>query len=317
MNEILQGDAFTILKTLPAESVDCIITSPPYFGLRDYGSLAQIGGEPSLIEYIDHLLEVTAELKRVLKKTGTLWWNHGDSYAGTPSGVSGVGSKLNGGKRTQNHVAKFATTRGRRGGQEVISKSLTMQAHRLAIRMMDEQGWILRNQVIWHKPNIMPASVRDRFTTDFEPVFFFAKSQRYFFNQQFEPLAQTSIDRVKYGWRSVKANASVKGRTTGVALAEMGARFANPRGRNMRAVWRISTSSSRGIHIAPYPEKLVEPMILAGCPQGGVCLDPFAGSGTTCAVAKRLGRDYIGIELNPTYAKVAERRLADTAAPLF
>lgn len=274
-NKILQGDVLEMLKMIPSESVDCIITSPPYFGLRDYGIGGQIGLENSLEEYILKMLSVTAELKRVLKKTGVMWWNHGDSYAGAPSGPSGKGSTLNGGKKTQNDFAKKATGRSRRGGSTIPDKSLTLQAHRLAIRMVDEQGWILRNQVIWHKPNVMPASVKDRFTVDFEPVFFFAKSPKYFFEQQFEPLSQVSINRAKYGWKSTKANASVAHGRFGISVEKMGERFANPKGRNKRAVWKIPTSTSRHAHVAMFPEALLETMVRAGSPRGGGNTGPF------------------------------------------
>lgn len=277
--KILQGDSLKVLKTIPDESVDCIITSPPYYGLRDYGVSGQIGAEETMDEYFDSLLAITAELKRVLKPSGTLWWNHGDSYAGNRSGPSGETSKLNGGKRTQNHVANLATGQRRRGGT-LPTKSLTLQAYRIALRMCDEQGWILRNQIIWYKPNVMPSSAKDRFTVDFEPVFFFVKNERYHFEPQYEPqyepLSPVSIERVKYGWKSKKANASAKGSTIGIDVSEMGARFANPRGRNKRTVWKIATSNSRELkHIAMFPEKLIEPMILSGCPRGGGCTRSF------------------------------------------
>lgn len=261
---IIHGDTLEVLKTLPDESVDCIITSPPYFGLRDYGIDRQIGTEDSFEEYLKNLLAVTKECRRVLKKTGTLWWNHGDSYAGAASGLSGVGSKLNGGKRHQNALAKMATVKGRRGGT-MPDKSLTLQAHRLAIRMIDEQGWILRNQIIWHKPNVMPSSAKDRFTVDFEPVFFFVKDIRYHFEPQYEPVSDISLKRAEYGFKSKKANQA----GGGVDVEKMGTRFVNPRGRNKRAVWKIPTSGSKAAHIAMFPKSLIEPMVLSGCPQGG------------------------------------------------
>lgn len=306
--KILQGDAFSVLKTLENESIDCIITSPPYWGLRDYGIEGQLGSERSFKEYADTLLNITAECQRVLKKAGTLWWNHGDSYAHkTPMGRQGKN-----GERADRRLTPHSIG----GTTEFPDKSLTLQAHRLAIRMVDEQGWILRNQIIWHKPNVMPASVKDRFTVDFEPVFFFTKSKTYHFEPQYEPLSQVSIDRVKYGWKSKKANASAKGNTVGIDVEEMGTRFANPRGRNKRTVWKIPTSGSRFAHVAMFPPALIEPMILAGCPLGGVLLDPFMGSGTTLAVAAKLGREGIGIELNPEYIEIAKRRLAGVQIPL-
>lgn len=281
MEKILVGDSLDMLKTLPDESVDCIITSPPYYGLRDYGREGQIGLEDTLAAYLDRMLGITAECKRVLKSTGTLWWNQGDSYAGRASGTSGAGSTLNGGKRHQNALAKAATTLHRRGG-EVPDKSLTLQAHRLAIRMCDEQGWILRNQVIWYKPNVMPSSAKDRFTVDFEPVFFFAKSERYHFEQQKEPVSEISLKRAEYAFKSGKANQSgVLGKASmkGVDVEKMGTRFVNPEGRNKRTVWKIPTSGSKLAHVAMFPEALVEPMIRAGSPGGGGDPRPVHGFG--------------------------------------
>src|SRR3990167_2205731 len=184
-NKIICGDSLEVLKTLPTDSVDCIITSPPYYGLRDYGVDGQIGLEKSLAEYLDRMLAITAELKRVLKFTGTLWWNHGDSYAGSGMGGGDTGFSK---ERHRPELLSYKTGKNKRPlNKENPTKSLLLQAHRLAIRMIDEQGWILRNQLIWHKPNCMPSSVKDRFTVDFEPIFFFTKSKKYWFEPQREP----------------------------------------------------------------------------------------------------------------------------------
>lgn len=309
-NIILFGDALTELRKLPDECIDCIVTSPPYWGLRSYGigsENGEIGQEKSLKIFLDSLLLITKELHRVLRKEGTLFWNHGDSYGGTGSKGSYRDPKYPKGRNGQS----VSLSAG------FMEKCLLLQAHRLVIRMIDEQDWILRNQVIWHKPNVMPSSAKDRFTVDFEPVFFFVKSKKYHFEAQYEPLSEVSIERVKYGWKSKKANASYKGRTTGIAVEEMGDRFANPRGRNKRTVWKISTSNSREEHVAMFPEKLIEPMVLAGCPRGGVVLDPFMGAGTTALVAKKLGRQYIGIEMNPAHIKIAEERIRKVQPSLF
>src|SRR3990167_10591238 len=180
VNTIICGDALEVLKTLPDECIDCVITSSPYYGLRDYGVEGQIGLEPTLNEYLDKILSITAELKRVLKKTGTMWWNHGDSY-GTSHSPGSLG-------KYDKNPDRFAqldnSEKGRSPGPE---KCLLLQNFRLAQRMIDEQQWILRNVLIWHKPNVMPSSVKDRFTVDFEPIFFFSKSKKYWFEQQFEP----------------------------------------------------------------------------------------------------------------------------------
>lgn len=315
-NRIICGDALAVLKTLPPESVDTVITSPPYWGLRNYGVDGQLGLESSIQEYLDHMLEITAQCFRVLKSTGTLWWNHGDSYAGGASGISGIGSTLNGGKKTQTDFAKAAGTKGRRA-PGIPNKSLTLQAHRLAIRMIDEQGWLLRNTLIWYKPNVMPTSAKDRFTVDFEPVFFFAKSASYYFKSQKEPVAQVSIERAKYAFRSKKANMNGKISSTGISVEGMGSRFVPTDGRNKRAVWKIPTSGSKYEHVAMFPEALVRPFIDAGTPPSGIILDPFMGAGTTAVVAKKMGCQYIGIELNPEYIKIAEERIEKVQVPMF
>lgn len=375
---ILQGDVLEQLRGLPGESVDCIVTSPPYYGLRDYGVARQIGLEKTLAEYLDKMLLITAELKRVLKKTGTMWWNHGDSYSHKqPSGFQGK----NGGRADR----RF-TTHGLPGRADVPEKSLMLQAHRLAIRMVDEQGWILRNQIIWHKPNVMPSSVKDRFTVDFEPIFFFSKSKKYWFEAQYEP--HTAGTHARGG---IKKGATSDFRETSQATKKGGWNelppVTNPLGRNKRSVWKISTAPFKEAHFATFPEALLETPIKAGCPEfvcikcriprekiferrqiakvasetgyqdekmnannlarkrqayralglegppspifkgytdcgckaefvGGVVLDPFLGAGTTAVVAKRLGRHYIGIELNPEYVKISEARLGHVQLPL-
>ena len=310
---ILIGDSLQELKKLNSESVDCIVTSPPYWGLRNYGVEGQIGCEKSVEEYVSKLCGIFDEIRRILKPSGTCWVNIGDTYiSGGGRGVEQSFVRDRKGSKNMNHPDAPAKSKLR----SVMGKSLMQVPARFAIEMAN-RGWILRNEIIWHKPNVMPASCKDRFTVDFEPVYFFVKNKKYNFNQLREPLAQASIDRVKYGWLSEKANASVKGRTVGIKVEEMGSRFADPRGRNRRTVWKIPTSSSRLKHIAMFPEKLVEPMILAGSPMGGVCLDPFMGAGTTGVVAVKLGREFIGIELNPEYAYMAEERIGETTKPML
>lgn len=344
MNKILQGSVLDVLKTLPDESVDCIITSPPYYGLRDYGDqtktiwggnpeckhdweykeryvhrgsskntihaainagnlkvewktsdaiclkcgawYGQLGLEPTLTLFIEHMTLVTAELKRVLKKTGTLWWNHGDSYGGTSSKGDYRDPKYKNGRNGQ---AKSVTA-------GFMEKSLLLQVYRLAIRMTDEQKWILRNQIIWHKPNVMPSSAPDRFCVDFEPILFFTKSKKYWFKLQKEKATYTDSregkGRQEYNNRNTKAGVLVNGE------------------RVKRTVWRVTTKPFKEAHFATFPQDLIEPMVLAGCPEGGLVLDPFMGAGTTAVVAKKLGRNYLGIELNPQYIEMAEKRIS-------
>jgi DNA modification methylase len=289
MNEIITGDAATVLKTLPDNYVDCIITSPPYYGLRDYGNNNQIGLESTLDEYLNKLLEVTLECKRILKPSGTLWWNHGDSYGG---------SCMTGGDSKKEISERMRRTKV---NTRVSQKSLAMTPYRLALHMVDEQGWILRNQIIWHKPNCMPSSVKDRFTVDYEPVFFFTKNKKYYFKQLFDVVGEETKKRYKYEFFAGKD--AKLGHT-------VGRKILNSKGRNKRCVWAITTKPFKESHFATFPEGLVLLLIEAGCPEGGIVLDPFAGAGTTLLVAKKMGRQYIGIELNPEYIDMAQKRLA-------
>jgi site-specific DNA-methyltransferase (adenine-specific) len=304
-NIIYQGDSLSILKTLPDEFVDCIMTSPPYFGLRDYGIEGQLGLEPSFQEFISKLCDVFDEAKRVLKKDGTCFVNLGDTY-GTRSGRQN--QMLKGASAEDTSYGgipiEFPAVRQDIKGKD-SHKCLLQIPSRFAIEMVN-RGWILRNEIIWSKPNVMPSSADDRFTVDFEKLFFFVKNKDYYFEQQLEPLKEISLKRAEYGWDCDRAN-----NQAGIHTEKMGDRFVNPLGRNKRCVWEIVTSSFSEAHFATYPEELCETPIKAGSPKGGIVLDPFFGSGTTGAVAKKLGRDYIGIELNPEYIKIAEKRLKD------
>lgn len=388
LDTILKGDVLEQLRALPDECVDCIITSPPYYSLRDYGVEGQLGLEPTLAEFLNRMLLITAELKRVLKKTGTMWWNHGDNY----SHKQAMGNQGKNGGRADRRF----TPSGIPGRVDTPEKSLTLQAHRLAIRMVDEQGWILRNQIIWHKPNVMPSSIRDRFTVDYEPIFMFAKSKRYFFETQRQRTGK-EYSWEEYGARLGKDWQNGKNRKeTDLAEGMLNMKKrdggrSHPEGRNMRTVWKIATKSFKEAHFATFPEALIETPIRAGCPefvcikcgkprekmikngerilgshsrkavgkygeasereggkmyyrghgalipnaryekivegytdcgcgagwQGGVCLDPFMGAGTTAVVARKLGRHYLGIELNPEYIRIAEKRLNDVQLTLL
>jgi site-specific DNA-methyltransferase (adenine-specific) len=287
VNRILCGDALSILKKLPAESIDCVVTSPPYWSLRDYGVPGQLGLEASVDQYLIKLLAVLDEVRRVLKPQGTCWVNLGDVYS----------------------------TRSSKKGGKHPSKCLLQIPSRFALGMTD-RGWILRNEIIWHKPNCMPQSVKDRFTVDFEKLFFFVKSRYYYFSQQFEPLRYAP--RLRHS--ASNANHKAKRRYGDLFISSINPHTAEAsrlrvlaRGRNKRCVWKISTRPFYGRHFAVYPEELVETPIRAGCPEGGVILDPFSGSGTTLLVARRLGRNFIGIDLNPKYVRMSEERLAKAA----
>jgi len=307
---ILTGDVLEQLKSLPDESVNCVVTSPPYWGLRDYGQDGQLGLEPTPDEYVSKMVEVFREVRRVLTIDGTLWLNIGDSY--NPAGRSSTKAGFNkryfnkeykDGKQdaTENHL-KFS------GAADVKPKELVGIPWRLALAMSAD-GWYLRQDIIWAKPNVMPESVRDRCTKSHEYVFLLTKSPKYYYDHVAikEPVSDVSLKRAKSGWKSDRPSAKTsKG---GINVEVMGNRFVNPAGRNKRDVWFIPTASFKGAHFAVMPERLVEPCILAGCPEGGVVLDPFFGSGTVGVVAIKHNRKYIGIELNPEYVEVAKKRL--------
>lgn len=443
-NRIINGSAEEELKKIPDNLVNCIITSPPYWGLRDYEADGQIGLEESLDEYIERLLLITGELKRVLREDGILYWVHGDSYSRS---MSAFWKKVKG-KELKTHYQP---------------KCLILQNWRLVLRMIDEQGWILRNVIIWSKPNHMPQSVTDRLTNSYEPVFMFVKNKRYYFDLDsirlphkfgarcgtwteyqdhvrgkvneyhksqktkiagMEGKGKTSYPKERaenFGsprarvWREVENDEEeikklekqtygsvgkraklmlLKGKTTttikrrledvvkylriklkesglnvpklaqitglkettishyfradimGQALPdrstwetfkpilglgeyddyikeELRTALPNPHplGKNPGDVWEISTQpappEARGKHFALFPEKLIIPMILAGCPVGGLVLDPFMGAGTTAVVAKKLGRNYLGIEINPEFVEIAEKRLKKIPENLF
>ncbi len=340
-NRIYHGDALTILRTLPSESVDMVMSSPPYWALRDYGVDGQLGLEATFEEYIEKLCTIFDEVKRALKQEGTCWVNIGDTYSATQRSANAGTGFMSRGKHLHNEQVsqKYPTLPG---------KCLVMVPFRFAIAMVN-RGWILRNTIIWQKPNAMPESVKDRFTDDFEYLFFFVKSQHYYFKQQFEPLAEATLPRYLRGVSDTNKYAEIGNKKIAGAGAlntprpnrkhvnsqyetfgngfvghcgyykANGEPLFNPNGRNMRSVWAISTTSYPDAHFAVYPQELVETPLQAGCPPEGTVLDPFLGSGTTAVVAKRLGRQYIGIELNASYVAMAHQRIAkamqETASP--
>lgn len=421
-NKIIQGDCLEVMKTLPSESVDCVMTSPPYWALRDYGTASweggnpecehlvgrasrgglsefqkgnegsfgdeairtgekcphcgavrkdlQLGLEPTFNEYIKKLCDIFDEVKRVLKKEGTCWVNIGDTY----SGSGGAGGDYNeGGLKEGQPTYKQSKI-------NYPDKSLVMIPFRFALEMVN-RGWILRNTIIWQKPNCMPSSVKDRFTVDFEYLFFFAKSKKYFFETQYEPLAESSLldPRIDKGLVLHKSGKAIMKENQ----AGMKGCCINSYGRNKRAVWTICPRPFKEAHFAVYPEELCETPLKAGCPEfvckkcgkarekileptveyskflgqswhdhsndaeagfgqqtrgfssrkgnvtgikrynekgysvcdcnagfeSGIVLDPFFGSGTTGLVALKQNKKFIGIELNPKYIEIAQKRL--------
>jgi len=362
---IIQGNCLEVLKTLLDESIDCCVTSPPYWSLRDYqvsdyiwdgndncehtwithikkptggkGDNANVGSnknnfanmrdhnivsnfcskcgawkgslglEPTFQLYIKHLCDIFDEVKRVLKKEGTLWVNLGDTYS--VSGGAGSQYKPNKWER-QKKIESDSRHYGGHICKDLLPKSLCQIPPRFAIAMT-ERGWILRNELIWHKPNCMPSSIKDRFTVDFEKIYFFTKSPKYYFETQYEPLAEATKIRLKHRFNHTKGDIASAVKSTGIRKYQENYKGEKVKGRIKRCVWSIPTKGYSEAHYAVYPEDLVVTPIKAGCPVGGVVLDPFFGSGTTGLVAKKLQRHYLGIELNPTYIEIAKRRIGE------
>jgi DNA modification methylase len=311
LNRIIRGDALKVLRRLPAESIDCVVTSPPYWSLRDYGVRGQLGLEANPEEYIERLCAIFDEIRRVLKAAGTCWVNLGDAYA-TRSSKTG---KRPGYPQPILSPASNMALDFKRPLAPLPGKCLVQLPARFALGMI-ERGWILRNEIIWHKPNCLPQSARDRFTVDFERLFFFVKQRRYYFRQQFEPL----VGRNRLLHRLINPDSPRKRVYGDRYVAAINPRSAEAsrlrilrRGRNKRSVWRIAVRPFQGEHFAVYPPELIETPIKAGCPKGGVVLDPFVGSGTTALVARQLGRNFIGIDLNSDYVRLARQRLAQAA----
>ena len=304
-DKIIQGNSLKVLKTLPDGFIDCVITSPPYWGLRDYENAEQLGSEEHFETFITNLCNIFDEVKRVLKPEGTCFVNLGDTYGGSGSGTTKFADTSEYVKNSkQVYVLPNGTAKASQFRGTSLNKSLLMIPERFSIEMLN-RGWILRNQIIWHKPNQMPSSATDRFTVDFEKMFFFVKSQKYYFEQQVEKSIWAEFDarsKVKGGVKSNGKTASGKYATNKVAYTEGGMR-------NMRTVWSINTEPCFDAHFATYPQKLIEVPLKAGCPENGLVLDPFFGSGTTGIYAKKAGRNYLGIELNPDYIKIANKRL--------
>ncbi|MDD3098855.1 MAG: site-specific DNA-methyltransferase [Bacilli bacterium] len=330
---ILTGDCRKILPTLEAESIDCCVTSPPYWGLRNYGMDDQIGVEETLDQYIQTLVGVFREVRRVLKPEGTLWLNLGDKYAkSTPCGNGDptIGKKPIGSCIPMPKEMPYQ------------DKCLMLVPARVSIALIDD-GWILRNEIIWAKTNPIPSSAPDRCnnshesiylfgksdhkkylqTSSEETIFLFAKQPKYYFDQDSiaEP-ASTNDQRQPVGSKGTVGhpNAGLRNKIGGnkfpgkVSTTYSGNPFIPSGTRIKRDVWTLSTATSENQreeieHYAKYPEALVKPCILAGCPVGGTVLDPFSGSGTTGKVAHDLGREYIGIELNPAYAEASEKKI--------
>lgn len=295
---ILTGDCRTVLQTLADESVNCVVTSPPYFGLRDYGMDGQIGLEPTPDAFVVEMVAVFREVRRVLRKDGTLWLNLGDSYAG-----GGRGGGAEGCKQRTNAGSLLGPKKAPDG---LKPKDLMGIPWRVAFALQAD-GWWLRQDIIWHKPNPMPESITDRCTKAHEYLFLLTKGERYAFDAK--AIAETCVSTAPAG-NKVSATKGRIGGGGGWDASPKSDRSIPADGRNKRSVWTVQSSPFPEAHFATFPPDLIEPCIKAGCPVGGTVLDPFGGAGTTGLVADRLSRNAILIELNPTYATMARDRLA-------
>ena len=267
--KILQGNCLETLSSLEEKSVNTCVTSPPYWGLRDYGNGDQLGQEETPEKFVENLVNVFREVRRVLRDDGTVWLNIGDSY--------------------------------------LANKQLSGIPWRVAFALQAD-GWYLRQDIIWSKPNPMPESVTDRCTKAHEYIFLLSKSAKYYYDNEAikEDSAESSKDRLNQDIKNQKGSSRVPGKTNGAMHAVGGEK------RNKRSVWSIPVASYSEAHFATYPPKLIKPCILAGCPEGGTVLDPFGGSGTTAQVASNLNRNAILCELNPEYVEIAKGRLHDS-----
>ena len=322
---ILQGDCRQMLASLPDASVHCCVTSPPYFGLRDYGMVEQIGLEQTPAEFIDQLVTVFREVRRVLRDDGTLWLNIGDSYAQAGGrGKQGATSQRKG----RSNVEAQEKRSSMKPPAGLKPKDLIGIPWMLAFALRAD-GWYLRQDIIWHKPNPMPESIRDRCTKAHEYVFLLSKSERYYFDA--EAMREDAVGKPLHDLTGPGYKAPGQAPNTGNRKAlrtDIESRhrsqiqggqslMAEPDGkRNRRSVWTVATKPFSEAHFATMAPELAETCIKAGCPIGGTVLDPFGGAGTTGLVADQLRRDAVLIELNPAYIDIARRRIT-ADAPLF
>lgn len=300
---IIQGDALSALKTLPAESVQCCVTSPPYYGLRDYGADGQIGLEDTPEKFISALADVFDEVKRVLKPSGILWVNIGDSYAGSGKGAW---ENKDGQKEVYVPDSNSPQVKMKNTWEGIKPKDLIGIPWMLAFELR-RRGWYLRQDIIWHKPNPMPESVTDRCTKSHEYIFLLSKSQKYYFD--YEAIQEDAI------WKGDKRNGggsiAYNGKRTAKGTLAQQSFVTVSDKRNKRDVWSVPTKPYSGAHFATYPEELIKPCVLAGSKKGDTVLDPFNGAATTGVVCLKNEREYIGIELNLEYVKLSESRLSD------
>jgi DNA modification methylase len=287
------------LRELPDQSVQTCVTSPPYFGLRNYGHPEQIGLEPTPDLFVAKMVEVFREVKRVLRNDGTLWLNLGDSYASNPASGGSQSQKMTGGSHQKTPKAQYFRPPG------LKPKDLIGIPWRVAFALQAD-GWYLRQDIIWAKPNPMPESVGDRCTKAHEYIFLLSKSPRYFYDS--EAVKETAKSEPSAFRNSTRYMDQKLGCDNTNHSGEKWFGKFDPTIRNRRSVWNVATQPYAEAHFATFPPDLITPCILAGSPVDGVVLDPFSGSGTTLQVAKDLGRKAIGFELNPDYCKLIAKR---------
>lgn len=335
MNKVYFGDCRDSMRQMAKDGVkvQACITSPPYYGLRDYGHENQIGLEHNIEDYVANLVDVFSCVWDVLKDDGTLWLNLGDSYSGSGKGPS---NSIN---KPHHNLEKKHSKIVPNG---LKPKDLIGVPWRVAFALQDF-GWYLRQDIIWHKPNPMPESVTDRCTKAHEYIFLLSKSQKYFYNADAiaEPVTDSTAIRLLQDIDNQKGSDRVPNKTNGTMKAVGGKKFTSDMGgggttfvghsgytkadgssslkatRNKRSVWTVNTKPYKGAHFAVYPEELVEPMVLASTKVGDLVLDPFFGSGTTGAVAQKLGRKWVGCELNKDYEPLQFERLKQQALELI
>lgn len=306
---LITGDCRDELRSLEANSVHCCVSSPPYFGLRDYGVSEQIGAEKSAADYVSELVAVFSEVRRVLREDGTLWLNLGDSY--NAAGRKGHGGRKGYKQGTVRASAAGVDGRDRATDATLKPKDLIGIPWRVAFALQAD-GWYLRQEIIWSKPNAMPEPVKDRCVKSHEHIFLLSKSERYYFD--YEAIQEpATCARLRGSGPMVKRGT---GRNDAAQLGDHRTRGKSSGMRNKRDVWVVNTKGTTEEHFAAYPEELIIPCILAGCPAGGVVLDPFGGSGTTALVADRLKRNSILIELNPKSTAIARKRLSSDLFPV-
>jgi len=292
--QLITGDCRSVLAALPKQSVHCCVTSPPYFGLRDYGHDGQIGLEQTPDAYVAELVAVFREVHRVLRDDGTLWLNLGDSYNAYNAnrGASASISDGTAGRDHPKHRQGLTTS-------TLKNKDLIGIPWRVAFALQAD-GWYLRQDIIWHKPNPMPESVRDRCTKAHEYLFLLSKGPRYYFDS--EAMKEPAV-------KGAAGSSFNKGKTAKHQLGRSSDKDrVGSETRNRRSVWSVTTKPFKGAHFATFPPDLIEPCVLAGCPDGGTVMDPFNGAGTTGIVALSNRRNYIGIELNPGYTELTRTR---------